>query len=590
MLSELLENVGYAFDTPGAYLRGVLSGRGLERTSGEEMLKNWGVDAGATGGFLAEMLADPTNFLPIGGILKAVGLAAGGVAGAVGAYKLANKLDDAVRVMKGAKGMRRGMVRVPGKPVYGELIEEIARKGSPLDPSGNPLNLYHAAPSHFDDFDLQKFMSGVGDDLLDEGPKRIFLTDKPWVSSAYHNLNPNPLGSNTRIHHVLGEVLDDNLISPQKATEILSHYGVPKAQLRAEELASALNERLVSRGHKGLDKLSTYDLQKLITDEIGKWRTAEDIWDLEHIYANVPGVSGIVRRGREVAASPSQVDLLMELGMPKSGVSYGPTRSRWLIGRGSKQYEIFDPSNIIPANISENEAMRVLSRLKGMRAGQAGERTIAEVAGKTLSESEQQANKMKWFGNSKVVDEAGEPLKVYHATASPDEFSSFKPGGSNPKISGPAMWFTDDPARIPAAHNTKNMTATGTRVIPANLKIENPLQLDTPETFEWAREIYGNGSSEFPHILNSRQVKAIKQDGYDGIIFDRWAATGRPAIDKGIIPREFITFEPTQIKSIFNRGTWSPTDPNIMHGLAGAGLGGGLLAAMLASDRESNNG
>lgn len=42
----------------------------------------------------------------------------------------------------------------------------------------------------------------------------------------------------------------------------------------------------------------------------------------------------------------------------------------------------------------------------------------------------------RWFGESKVVDANGKPLRVYHWT--PRSFSKFKAGGFNPALSGAA--------------------------------------------------------------------------------------------------------------------------------------------------------
>lgn len=57
----------------------------------------------------------------------------------------------------------------------------------------------------------------------------------------------------------------------------------------------------------------------------------------------------------------------------------------------------------------------------------------------------------KWFGDSKVVDANGKPLRLFHWT--PKNFSKFKAGGLNPKLSGKAIWLALDPGMMNAAHN-----------------------------------------------------------------------------------------------------------------------------------------
>lgn len=171
----------------------------------------------------------------------------------------------------------------------------------------------------------------------------------------------------------------------------------------------------------------------------------------------------------------------------------------------------------------------------------------------------------KWFGNSKVVDAEDKPLVVYHATRT--EFDEFKPGGKNPEISGPAIWFVGPEGRMspPAAHNTRDK-AEGARVIPAFVKITNPLVLDNRTSRQRAIGAYADESSEFPLLLTGKQVEAIRRDGYDGIIFDHKSLADET---QKFLPEEkwlveYIVFDPTQIKSaIGNRGTFDPSNPNI---------------------------
>ncbi len=103
---DALSGVGYALDTPGAYLRGALSGRPGERASGREMLQNWGVagenqpglDLGDVGGFAAEMVLDPLSLAaPALGAIKGIGAgtrAARAVAGLGEASPLARRLGE----------------------------------------------------------------------------------------------------------------------------------------------------------------------------------------------------------------------------------------------------------------------------------------------------------------------------------------------------------------------------------------------------------------------------------------------------------------------------------------------------------------
>ncbi len=97
-LFEAMGDVGYLMDTPGAYLRGALSGNLGQRASGQDMLQSWGLDAGPMGGMAAEMVADP---------FALAGLAGGAYKGIQGLTKGAQALshaDDVNPLMKAAAG------------------------------------------------------------------------------------------------------------------------------------------------------------------------------------------------------------------------------------------------------------------------------------------------------------------------------------------------------------------------------------------------------------------------------------------------------------------------------------------------------
>jgi hypothetical protein len=78
----------------------------------------------------------------------------------------------------------------------------------------------------------------------------------------------------------------------------------------------------------------------------------------------------------------------------------------------------------------------------------------------------------RWFGKSKVVDDQGAPLLVYHGTKD-RSFTEFDPA----KIkSGVGFWFTSD--RLQAFGHTQSIDRRGRtihgRVIAAYLSLQNP--------------------------------------------------------------------------------------------------------------------
>lgn len=164
----------------------------------------------------------------------------------------------------------------------------------------------------------------------------------------------------------------------------------------------------------------------------------------------------------------------------------------------------------------------------------------------------------KWFGDSKVVDEKGNPLVVYHGTA--NTFSEFKKSTKKTKNSfdrdsSAGIYFSDSPdqseyfARAKAAQkNTKLWEMpSGQQIYPVYLSMENPLEYDFENKFK-----------EPDVIINIS--KQAKKQGHDGVIlknvFD--APIGKPAT-------VYLVFKPTQIKSaIGNSGAFDPNNPNIL--------------------------
>ena len=127
-----------------------------------------------------------------------------------------------------------------------------------------------------------------------------------------------------------------------------------------------------------------------------------------------------------------------------------------------------------------------------------------------------------WFGNSKVVDENGEPLLVWHGTEFTQDINTFKKGSSG------GIFFTDDPRY--AVDVKGNLRLTG----PYFLSIQHP---------EYHEEI----DNDVVFYINTK--KDI--DGVIGIDF------GQSFSSDG---QTYVVYNPNQIKSIFNFGQYSNSD------------------------------
>jgi hypothetical protein len=154
-----------------------------------------------------------------------------------------------------------------------------------------------------------------------------------------------------------------------------------------------------------------------------------------------------------------------------------------------------------------------------------------------------------WFKNSKVVDEQGNPLKVYHGTSKDSDFSKF-----NEKRNG--IWFTSDPKsassyaeqndsmKIDRDWNTMKWVNinSASRVIPVYLSLQNPAKL-TDEQMEKLKR------SENYRKAQLEVFDQLKRAGHDGVDFGHG---------------NYVVFKSTQIKSaIGNNGEFNPSNPNI---------------------------
>jgi hypothetical protein len=142
-----------------------------------------------------------------------------------------------------------------------------------------------------------------------------------------------------------------------------------------------------------------------------------------------------------------------------------------------------------------------------------------------------------WFGNSKVVDAKGNPLKVYHGTwkefsqFSKNVFANFKNGQE--KL---GFFFTSDPT-----YAGQYADRDGGRIMPVYLSLQNPKY----EPLSKIDEIE-NGTNQ----QAGRYVAQLKRSGHDGIIFGNMT--------------EIAVFSNKQIKSaIGNNGNFGTKNSDI---------------------------
>jgi hypothetical protein len=205
---------------------------------------------------------------------------------------------------------------------------------------------------------------------------------------------------------------------------------------------------------------------------------------------------------------------------------------------------------------------------------------VPSVAGKAVRGADKFA---EWFSGSKAVDASGAPLRVFHGTA--QDFAAFDPAKVGQAMDsgklGHGFYFSSSPAWASNYADAAGKKAGGgANVMPSYLSLKNPLVLSgkgdvwtklrakSAELGVKADPVLDEAMTPNPEWSKAFS-EAAKKAGYDGMILD---GAG-----------EYVAFSPTQVKSQFNRGTWSKTDPAVLKSVAAAGL---LSPALVQSLRD----
>lgn len=177
-------------------------------------------------------------------------------------------------------------------------------------------------------------------------------------------------------------------------------------------------------------------------------------------------------------------------------------------------------------------------------------------------------NFYKWFGNSKVVDNDGRPLVMYHGT----------PNKGFEEFNTPSHFSPDK--KYAEGYQTPNASAMGFKQNSDNpgtysvyLSIKNPFDARNDE----AREIFLNEYRAYysPELTDRGMVDWMEAEDliewlkenhpeYDGLIVDEGGTGGYGEAVKSR-GDSYLPFEPAQIKSVENTGEFDPKNPNIYY-------------------------
>ena len=219
-----------------------------------------------------------------------------------------------------------------------------------------------------------------------------------------------------------------------------------------------------------------------------------------------------------------------------------------------------DPADIVAAGRHSDALARAEDQIA------AGERVQVADLSPMITPEQRAQNFAAWFGDSKVVDESGQPLVVYHGTDG--NFDSFSAGAKsytqNEGYYGKGFYFTAMPSKA-SGYATDVIGGVETprpygNVLPVYVSLRNPLEVtgrsfrDIAKWPEWTpqerRDIVAGGGVLTGEVSGKRIREIAEKRGYDGVI----AGYGS----------EVVAFRPEQIKSaIGNSGRFDPNSASL---------------------------
>ena len=231
-------------------------------------------------------------------------------------------------------------------------------------------------------------------------------------------------------------------------------------------------------------------------------------------------------------------------------------------GNGNQDRETGARSGNLDLRANES-AQRGVSEPRGDNAP--GEREPV-VAGRGAQKDSQQFK--RWFADSKVVDENGEPLVVYRG--SPYDPLAQETGKG---VIKPEAYFTADP------EYAKRYTGNGGKVGAYYLNIRRPFDIRDPECLKDLQSIYPDhefikgksGALDWGEasIVDGEFLRENFGDKYDGIVYDEGGdPTGSGVKYRGV---SYVPLDGgAQVKSATdNIGTFDPGNPDIRYARGG---------------------
>ena len=174
----------------------------------------------------------------------------------------------------------------------------------------------------------------------------------------------------------------------------------------------------------------------------------------------------------------------------------------------------------------------------------------------------------RWFGESKVVDAAGRPLVVYHG--SPQEDIEVFEAPKRRRARGGGFFFSDDPD-LAGQYGTNLYSMYLYMVRPLIVDAKGADWSEIPQQYVPMRGWSASDKAFARTFMAADDARGFTSTdgiadlagsfGFDGAIIQN--VNDSSSGDTDGLTTVYVVFEPTQIKSVSNRGTFDPSDPRI---------------------------
>ena len=305
-----------------------------------------------------------------------------------------------------------------------------------------------------------------------------------------------------------------------------------------------------------------------------KLKNLEDIY--KHVQKTRPdltekyGMSDLSEFASEAMSNPDFQNDLRNTPYKKSNVftEFGRAVLR-LLGINLDQSRIADIDSLTAALMAAEGALSTGRKTQEDVQGGVRQQTELDVA------RQDKSNFDKWFGDSKVFNRDGSPMVVYHGTPK-FEGGEFKPTKSINRDGNVAGYYFS-PDLDDANHYAYG--DEGAQILPVYLSIKNPYVIGQSKVTPEMREQYFKEMKEYNAWMSDE-----KFNGWVGSKLEYLDRTGIPYEDaiggsgeafQRIIKaggydgykdgRHWVAFEPTQIKSVYNKGTFDPNVADIAY-------------------------